>query len=56
VLTRELGVLPVLSFEGGPLSLMTRPTKISKAIATMTAAHSQSVGQCMNDRAEEAID
>jgi len=42
----------VLSFDRGLLSLMTSPTKINKAIATMTAIHSHSAGQCMNDRLE----
>jgi len=31
---------------------MTKPTKINNASATMTAIHSHSIGQCMNERLE----
>jgi len=42
----------LLSGNRGRLSLMTNPTRINSATATMTATHSHSVGQCMNDRLE----
>ena len=45
-------MLLLLSGTRGLLSLMTKPTKINNASATMTAAHSHSMGQCMNERFE----
>ena len=52
MLTRALGALVPLPFDREPVSLISMPTRISSAMATITATHSHAVGQCMNDRLE----